>query len=120
MNRFCKLLVPFALVGCGGAPASQYNAPIATLRGTITEASVSTPEQLHVALVWSTFDGNKTELKSAQEVGVHAEFPVRFQIDVSALPPESAMNRLSAEDAQDAGVDRDSFRFAFGSVLVYD
>jgi len=125
MNRIIRSAIAlFALttasLGCGLAPGPHDNAPLASLRGTITQASVSTPEQLHVALVWSTFDTNDHELKSAQEVGVRTEFPVRFQIDVNALPPESAMNRFPADEAMRHGIDPSSFRFAVGAVLVYE
>ena len=108
------------LAGCSGSPAANYSPPVTSLRGTITSASVSTPADLHVALVWDHIVGSGAQLKSAQEVGVRAVFPVHFQIDVNALPPEAAMNTVPAKDAATAGFDANSFRFALGSVLVYE
>ncbi len=125
MNRSTRFLglslfASLGLAACGGAPGNNYNAPVASLQGTITAASISTPEQLHVALVWDHFDGDTGELKSAQEVGVRAEFPVRFKIDIATPPPEAAMNRVPADEAASAGFDPASFRFALGTVLVYE
>jgi hypothetical protein len=112
--------VALALAACGGAPGNPYGTPVATLQGTITAAAVSTPSELHVALVWDHITEHDGELRSAQEVNVRAEFPVRFKIDILDPPPLEAMNALSPEDAQQAGVDPSTFRFALGSVLVYE
>src|SRR5262249_23602576 len=94
----------------------------ATLYGRITSstASVTSPE-VRVALVWERNEpapGTRS-LKVAQELGVHAQFPVEFQIDVAELPPADAMNQVEPEKAARGGIDP-RMRFALGTILVYE
>jgi hypothetical protein len=106
-----------ALTGCGtGAANPDYNPPYAVLHGAITGSAVATPAEVRVALVWArqNIDG-AGELAVAQELGVRANFPVQFQLEVSQLPPEAAMN--AAPEDEFPGAD---FRFAFGSIVVYE
>jgi hypothetical protein len=108
---------------CGnGAMGQGYGPPYATLHGRITSATAAiTSPDVRVALVWerlSPLPGTSV-LKVAQELGVRAQFPVDFQIDVAQLPPEDAMNQVPPDKAAQAGIDP-SMRFALGTILVYE
>jgi len=119
MQRIWGLLAAtcVALTGCGtGAANPEYNPPYAVLHGAITGTTVPTPAEVRVALVWARQNPDGIgELAVAQELGVRADFPVQFQLEVSQLPPEAAMNPAPEEDFPDA-----DFRYALGSIVVYE
>lgn len=83
------------LSACGTAIDEGYAPTLVTLRGAITESSVGTGGSVKAALVWLV-DGEHSLLgdgKSVQEVDLKAEFPAKFELDVTELPPVGAMNQ---------------------------
>jgi len=99
--------------GCGQAAGPHFNPPFATLFGVITSSSVPTPSEVRVALVWRKKDPEGNILRVAQELGVRADFPVRFRLDIGTLPPADAMN-------VGMNADGSAFHYATGSLIIYE
>ncbi len=102
-------------VGCGQAAGPHFNPPFATLFGVITSSSVPTPSEVRVALVWRKRDPEGNILRVAQELGVRADFPVRFRLDIDTLPPADAINVGMADGSVDP-----TFHYATGSLIIYE
>jgi hypothetical protein len=110
------------LAACGnGAPGTHYNPPYATLHGAIVSSSVQTPADVRVALVWEVqgAGAGAPTLRAAQELGVRTDFPVKFTLDVNALPPAEALSTIDSAKAAAAGVDP-NLRIGKGTLLVYE
>lgn len=103
-----------SLVACGSAAGSSYDPPLVTFRGTITSSSVATPDTVRVALVWRLPDGASQGLVATQELGVRAQFPATFHLDVNALPPPEVMHPISPI------VPGKPTAYAIGTLLVYE
>jgi len=99
--------------GCGQAAGPHFNPPFATLFGVITSSSVPTPSEVRVALVWRKKDPEGNILRVAQKLGVRADFPVRFRLDIGTLPPADAMN-------VGMNADGSAFHYATGSLIIYE
>jgi hypothetical protein len=110
------LAVAFVLAGCGEAAAPSYSPPFTTLYGRITSSSIPTPAEVRVALVWKHRDPQGNILRAAQELAVHADFPVNFRLDITTLPPDEAMNVGRTAN----GTPNPSMRYATGTVVVYE
>jgi hypothetical protein len=109
-SRFTLIPVVLALAaGCGSAASHDYNPPFVSLSGVITSSSIVTPSQVRVALVWKHRDPDGNLLRSAQELAVEAQFPVRFRLDITSLPPTESMNPADP-----------NFRYATGTLIVYE
>jgi hypothetical protein len=102
-------------LGCGVAAGPSYAPPYVTFSGVVTSASIETPSEVRVALAWKRRDPEGNLLRVAQELAVRAEFPARFQLDVTSLPPEEAMNLRKLPD----GSGDPAFRYSTGTLLVY-
>src|SRR5258708_35533370 len=100
-------------VGCGQAAGPHFNPPFATLFGVISSSSVPTPSEVRVALVWRKHDPEGNILRVAQELGVRADFPVRFRLDIDTLPPADAINLGTNADGT-------PFHYATGSLIIYE
>jgi hypothetical protein len=114
VKKLILLIVP--ILGCGnGAPNAQYQPPLAKLHGAITSSLVP-PSELEVALFWAQMPGGPT--LAGQQVGISSQFPAQFQIDVSQLPPDGALQQLTNDQAA-----RDCWsaktRVAYGTLVVY-
>jgi hypothetical protein len=120
LSRSLTLPLFTLLTACGsGALDADFNPPYATLKGSIVSSSVPTPSEVRVALVWVPIYPGGPALKSAQEVGVRTDFPVRFQLDIDRLPPPEAMNVVPAAEAAKYCVEP-GVKFAYGTVVVYE
>ncbi len=114
MRNSLPLLFPClaAFSGCGSAAGPSYEPPYLTLGGTITSSSVSTPATVRVALVWRLGQS----FREAQELDVRAEFPVKFRLDVRALPPKEV---IASIDPSKTAPGRPT-GYAFGTLVVYE
>ncbi len=110
-----SLLLALA-VGCGRAASHDYNPPFVSLSGVITSSSIATPSQVRVALVWKHRDPEGNLLRSAQELAVEAQFPVRFRLDINSLPPTESMNQRKTADGQFDP----NWRYATATLIVYE
>ena len=115
----CRWVVGIAsvlMISCGGAAGPDYRSPYVSLSGTISSSGIATPSQVRVALVWKHRDPEGNLLRVAQELAVSAQFPVRFRLDITALPPVEALNQRHLSD----GTYDPDWRYATGTLLVYD
>jgi len=105
------------LEACGTAAGPSYGPPLTTFNGTIASSSVATPAIVHVALVWKILSGpHPSYFGTAQELGVRAEFPASFHLDVKNLPPPEAMKVVDPAKVRPGGVTA----FALGALVVYE
>lgn len=102
-----------AAAGCGEAVGPDYAPPLASFRGVITASELPAPAEVRVAFAWRKRDPEGNILRVTQEAAVRAEFPVRFALAVTRLPPEEAMN----DGTTSAGT---AFRYATGTLIVYE
>jgi hypothetical protein len=128
-EAFCFLAM---LSACGeGAFENNYAPPRATLQGVIDSALLDAPTNVRVALVWTVTDfAQGGNVYVAQEVGIEARFPVSYELDVQALPPASAMNRVvigttphppgGSTPTTPSVIDSASSGAAFGTIVVYE
>jgi hypothetical protein len=80
---------------------------------------VQTPSDIRVALVWLDLSGTPgTHFSVAQELEVHATFPVNFTLDITTLPPKAIMghNVDPSKPAAAGGVTG----YALGTLVVYE
>lgn len=115
----CSLAPVVALVAvisvpaCGDAVGPDYAPTLAAFRGVIAASEVPAPEEVRVAFAWRKRDPEGNILRVTQEAAVRAEFPVRFGLTVTRLPPDEAMNSGTTS----AGA---AIRYATGTVIVYE
>lgn len=97
MRASSKALVLFPLLAtaCGTGASSDYSPSYATLHGSIASSSVTTTADVRVALVWEVVNPRPgaAALKSTQELGLRAQFPSNFQMDINSLPPSEALSK---------------------------
>ena len=98
--RFSALVSFTLIAGCGGAAGRDYTPPFVSLNGVVTSSDVATPSQVRVALTWKHKDPEGNLVRSAQELAVAAQFPVRFRLDITSLPPADALNQRKISDGQ--------------------
>ncbi|MBK7863952.1 MAG: hypothetical protein IPJ65_36160 [Archangiaceae bacterium] len=99
------------LAACGtGAPAPDYDPPLLTLRGVLTQSGSVNASDARVALVWRRPASSLMLLYggTAQQVSIRPEFPLRFELELHRLPPREAMAEVF-----------EGVRAAVGTVLVY-
>src|SRR6266478_122607 len=115
------ILFPLLAAACGSGAGPDYNRSFATLHGSIAGSSVQTTSEVRVALVWEhvNTEPGVTALKSTQELGLRAQFPSNFQMDINALPPKEALSQMDPAKAATAGIDP-NLRMAAGTLVVYE
>jgi hypothetical protein len=115
------IFFPLLTAACGSGAGPDYSRSYATLHGSIVASSVQTTSQVRVALVWEHVNTRPgvTALKSTQELGLHAQFPANFQMDINALPPKEALSQMDPAKAVQAGIDP-NLRMAAGTLVVYE
>jgi hypothetical protein len=114
--RFSALVSFTLIAGCGGAAGRDYTPPFVSLNGVVTSSDVATPSQVRVALTWKHKDPEGNLVRSAQELAVAAQFPVRFRLDITSLPPADALNQRKISDGQYDP----NWRYATGTLVVYE
>jgi hypothetical protein len=122
MNSIRKAALLLPLLGaCGKGAGADDQQPYATLRGAVSSSNVQTTSEVRVALVWEHVGPQKgaTALKSAQELGLHAQFPASFQMDVTQLPPTEALSQIDPAVATQTGLDP-KLRIGAGTLVVYE
>jgi hypothetical protein len=105
--------VAILATACGDAAGPDYAPALAGLRGVITASDVPAPSEVRVAFAWRKRDPEGNILRASQDVAVRAEFPVRFSLAVTRLPPAESMN----DGMSSTGV---KIRYATGTVIVYE
>lgn len=103
--------------GCGDPLATgSYRPPYLTLSGRITAADVSTPPDVRIALLWQA-DHTGVQSYAEQLVSVRAEFPVRFELGLTALPPAEVVHAVPSSTSF-PDVDP-ALQWAVGTLVVY-
>jgi hypothetical protein len=111
MIRLPSLAAALAVLpACGDAAGVDYAPPLAELRGVITASEIPSPAEVRVAFAWRRRDPDGRTLRVTQDVGVRAEFPVRFALAVTRLPPQEALNNGTSG----------AFLYATGTIIVYE
>src|SRR5258708_33472727 len=120
MATVASLLSGFA-GACGAGAGADYSHAYATLHGSIASSSVQTTFQVRVALVWQRVSGQSDAagLRSVEELGLRAQFPASFQMQINALPPSEALSSIDAATAAKAGIDP-NLHLAAGTLVVYE
>src|SRR5438552_2870150 len=113
--RFPLLLAVLASLppACGEAAGPDYAPPLVELRGLITATAIPPSADVRVAFAWRKRDPDGNILRVSQDVGVRPEFPVRFSLAVTRLPPDEAMNNATSG----SGI---PIRYATGTLIVYE
>lgn len=113
------LVVLPAWAGCGQPLAKgDFRPPYVTLSGSIVASQLAQPADVRVALLWLNEKRNVAG-SSQQAVSVSAQFPVRFDIGIDALPPLEVVHAFPAGSVSpSAGVDP-ALRWAVGTLVVY-
>jgi len=127
LRRFyVAMTLTAGLCACGDTVQSNLEpAAIATLRGQVTNPQqLAIPSHVKIALIWINIRGEKEKLGFvAQETPLRAEFPFRFELSVTALPPEQVIfspkdfAEITGETSSE--MDEDS-SIAMGVPLVYE
>jgi hypothetical protein len=120
MSTVATLLPVFA-AACGAGAGADYSQAYATLHGSIASSSVKTTSEVRVALVWQrvSVQSAAAGLRSVQELGLRAQFPASFQMQINALPPSEALSSIDAAKAAKAGIDP-NLHLAAGTLVVYE
>lgn len=99
-------LVAAAGAGCGrGLATPDYDAPFATVSGTVSIPPGVAPGNLQIALLWIGF-GDSGQVQQA--ASVRADALGTFSLDVTALPPPDATSGTT------------DVVFAQGAIVAYD
>jgi len=114
-GRSVVAIAVLSMVACGGAAGPDYRSPYVSLAGLIASSEIATPTQVRVALVWKHRDPEGNLLRAAQELAVSAQFPVRFRLDITSLPPADSLNQRFSNGQYDP-----NWRYATGTLLVYE
>ena len=107
-------LFALAVLGCGGSASTPVSAPppvvpsvsYAHISGVIQAETVAPTGQVRLALAWyrqvpgaTGTDEGGDRVMVTQDIPIAGTFPAAFQIDVTQLPPASAMNNGLANAA---------------------
>lgn len=114
--RFLLLTIAGLSAGCGSAAGPDYAPAFVSLSGMITSSEIAVPSQVRIALIWKHKDPDGNLARSAQEVAVASQFPVRFRLDITSLPPADALNQRD----MGAGQYDPNWRYATGTLVVYE
>src|SRR5262249_54800097 len=114
--RFSVLAAAGLIAGCGSAAGPDYATVFVSLNGVITSSEIATPSQVRVALIWKHKDPDGNLVRSAQELPVASQFPVRFRLDITSLPPLEALNQRDLGGGQFDP----NWRYATGTLVVYE
>src|SRR5215467_11127330 len=114
--RFTILATAGLIAGCGSAAGPDYARVFVSLNGVITSSEIAVPSQVRVALIWKHKDPEGNLVRSAQELSVAAQFPVRFRLDITSLPPLEAVNQRQVAPGQYDP----NWRYATGTLVVYE
>jgi hypothetical protein len=114
--RFTVLAIAGLIAGCGSAAGPDYAPVFVSLNGVITSSEIGVPPQVRVALIWKHKDPDGNLVRSAQELAVTSQFPVRFRLDITSLPPLEALNQRDLGGGQFDP----NWRYATGTLVVYD
>jgi hypothetical protein len=110
-------LISVALIaGCGGAAGRDYAPPFVSLKGVVTSSEIAPASPVRVALIWKHKDPDGNLVRSAQELAVASQFPVRFRLDITSLPPLDALNQRKLADGQYDP----NWRYATGTLVIYE
>src|SRR5258708_29151867 len=115
------ILFPLLAAACGDGAGADYSHAYATLHGSIASSSVQTTSDVRVALVWQHVSGqpDAAALRSVQELGLRAQFPATFQMQINSLPPGEALSHMDPAAAAKAGIDP-NLHLAAGTLVVYE
>jgi len=114
--RLAVLATAGLIAGCGSAAGTDYAPVFVSLNGVITSSQIATPSQVRVALIWKHKDPDGNLVRSAQELPVASQFPVRFRLDITSLPPLEALNQRDLGGGQF----NPNWRYATGTLVVYE
>jgi hypothetical protein len=101
------LIVTIGLAGCGAAPGADYMLPLASLGGVVESSADAPSGNLRLALLWQPGPGcvdasgcysNDFNL-ATEDMPITPQFPARFQMTLTRLPPERAMHPLALPQA---------------------
>lgn len=132
----CSMLAARLLIACLGAIAAcstgslsgstDRPSVLATIHGTVEASPSGSPpsNELSVAIVWQKVLPSSTQMVSTS-VPVRPAFPSSFSLDLTDLPPDSAITDLAEFNCGNPPCDYpDSgpfhLRVAFGEVVVYE
>jgi hypothetical protein len=125
LRPLLPLIFAICAVGCGnGLAGNHYRPPYATIHGTITASDVTVPTpDVRVALGWLAVQPGQGAFQVTQSVSVKAQFPTKFDLDVTDLPPPQAVSGFFTDEwryqAIAGGLDP-TMRWAQAVVLVYE
>src|SRR5215471_9138224 len=114
--RFSVLAAAGLIAGCGSAAGPDYATVFVSLNGVITSSEIAPATQVRVALIWKHKDPEGNLVRSAQELAVASQFPVRFRLDITSLPSLDALNQRKLADGQYDP----NWRYATGALVVYE
>ncbi len=114
--RYTILAAAGLIAGCGSAAGPDYAPVFLSLNGVISSSEIAVPSQVRVALIWKHKDPDGNLVRSAQELAVASQFPVRFRLEITSLPPLEALNQRDLGGGQ---LDP-NWRYATGTLVVYE
>src|SRR4051794_34835716 len=113
-----KLILIVVLAACGQAANQSYGPPFATIHGQVAGSELAITGPVRVALVWLSWGRpGRGVAEIGQDIGLaEIKFPFSFDLQISTVPPNDAVNHFGPNAGLPADVDP-QMRLATGAIV---